>query len=1051
MAFCAYRYALRLLTLGLILGAAAAPATAQREVRGTVTDAETRQPLPGVNVVAGATGVGAATDVEGRYRLLVPAGVDTLRFSFTGYVTQRVAIGGRSAIDVALVPDARLLGDVVVTALGIERQERELGYAIQRLDAADFSQTEAGNLVASLAGRVAGAQVINSGGAPGQGVRVVLRGLTSLQATGDNQPLFVVDGIPIDNSTSTGGEGFNSRGFSNRGVDLNPGDIETVSVLNGAAATALYGQRAANGAVLITTRRGQAGPVQIQITSSVSAEQVNRFPVEQQVYTQGFNGVYDPTSFWCCWGAPVEQARQTDPNIQFYQNFRRAYETGYALDNNVTVSGGTNVATFFASLGRFGNEGVLPFSSWGRTSARLNSTIRPSSRVTVSGSFNYVNSGGNRVFADRFNERLVYWSRNRDVRDYIYENGTMIGYYGTGLNRSNQGTNPIYDARFATYRDDVNRFIGSGSVSVELVPGLTALYRAGIDTYSDNRFATTRGPLGFDGENPLSPTGNLSDTRIFARDLTSTVTLTGRAELSPRLRVEGLLGNDVFERYSDQTYVFGSELTIPDLFRFNNVRDITTRLSTRRSRLVGVYGSAKAALDNALFLEVTGRNDWTSTLAPENRSFFYPSVSLGYVFTEHMSVGPWLDFGKLRASVAQVGKDTEPYRLSRTFAPGAAFPLGGQTGFTLNPVLGSADLRPERTTSLELGTDLRALGNRLRLDATYYDATSRDQIIPVPISNATGFASIVLNAGAIRNTGVELKLNTAWVMTPDVSFETSLNLGRNRNTVVEIRDGIDEILIGSQFGYVGATASLRLIPGAPYGAIYGRSYARYYGPDGEPPANGPRRLRRDLPILIGADGFPVIDNTQRILGNMTPDLIGGVLNRFRYRSVELTALIDFSIGGQKYNQFDNFFSAFGISENTLNRNETIVFEGVTADGQRNTRPVWLGQGVGPDGRNYGAGFYRNIYRAVTENHIDDASYVKLRSASVAYLLPAQLTRQAGMRQARVRFATSNHILWTPYRYFDPEVTTSGTGNEQGFSGLAHPGVSSYTLTLELGI
>ena len=1022
--------------LALALLATAADA---QTVAGTVTDAETGDPLTGVNVFAGDPPVGTSTDLAGRYAFEAPAGADSLVFSFIGYERLAVAINGRSRIDVALVPGA-VLGDVVVTALGIERQERELGYSIQRIDAADIPETESGNLIAGLSGRVAGAQVTDAGGAPGQGARIILRGLTSLEGGADNQPLFVVDGIPVDNSTNSGAEGFDSRGFSNRAVDINPNDVESISVLKGASATALYGLRAANGAIIITTKTGRVGAPRVNLTSSVSAEQVNRFPETQQVYAQGFAGECDINSFWCCWGPPIADVE----GLQVYNNYRNAYETGATFDNNLSFTGGTDQATFFGSLSNLTSDGVLPFSDWGRTSVRLSGALRPSTAVRFGGSLNYINSGGNRVFADRFNERLVYWAQTVDVTNYINENGTMRGYRGVD---GTGGTNPIYDARYATYEDDVNRLIGTLNLDVEPGLGLRVAYRAGVDTYSDNRFQTTRGPLGFENENPLSSTGNLGETRIFSRDLTSTINVSGGRQFGA-VEAELLVGNDIFDRYSDQVFTFGSDLTIPDLFRFNNVRELTSDYFSRQQRLVGLYSALKLNYDETVYLELTGRNDWSSTLPRDERSFFYPSASLGYVFTEHVNPGGFFEFGKLRASLAEVGKDTGPYRTSRTYSSPGVFPLNGQAGFTLSSALGSADLVPERTTSFEVGTDLRFFGGRGRLDATYYTATSRDQIIQVPISNATGFSSIVLNAGSIRNEGLELQLGAAVVETPAFGWDVTVNFARNRNTVVSIREGIDEITIGSQFGYAGSSASLRLVPGQPYGAIYGTSYARYYAPGEE---DDGITVNEGAPLLIGANGFPVIDSTPRILGNMTPDWTGGLLNRIRFRDFELSALLDASIGAEKYNQYNNFFAAFGIAEYTLDRNETRVFEGVTADGQPNAQAVWLGQGTGPDGRNYGAGFYRNTYRASTENSVMDASYVKLRNLSLAYRLPAGVLSGVGVGRARLVGAVSNVILWSPYEYWDPEATSSGTGNTQGFSGLAHPGVSSYTLTLELGL
>ena len=1035
--------------LGLLVAAGAASA---QTVTGTVTDAESGAPIPGVNVLAGDPPVGTSTGADGAYRLAVPAGADSLVFSFIGYERLAVAVAGRSVIDVALAPQARFIDDVVVTALGIEREERELGYAVQQIDAADLQEAETENLVSALSGRVAGAQVIDTGGAPGQGARVILRGVTSLDPTAENQPLFVVDGIPIDNTTDSGSEGFDSRGFSNRAVDLNPNDIASVNVLKGAAATTLYGVRAANGAIVVTTKKGQAGTTRIDVRSSVAAETVNRFPETQQVYVQGFSGDFDRGSFWCCWGPTLEEARTEIPDLQLYNNYRQAYGTGASLTNDVSLSGGTERSSFYASLSNLTNDGVLPFSDWGRTSVRLSGTLTPSDIFRFGGTLNYVNSGGDRVFADRFNERLVYWTQNVDVSDYLQPNGTMKGYrdFGDG---ATGGTNPIYDARYATYTDDVDRLIGNVNAGLDLAEWASVTYRLGLDTYTDSRLQTTQGPQGFENENPLSSTGNVGETRIQSRDLTSTVNLSLSNQFGP-VQADLLLGNDVFDRSYDRVFAFGSDLTIPNFYALSNARETSFGQEIRNSRLVGLYGDLKLNYDDTAYLSLTGRNDWSSTLPEESRSFFYPSVSLAYVFTEHLGESPTLEFGKLRASLSQVGKDAPPYATNVTFAQPGVFPLAGQTGFTQSSTLGSPDLKPERTTSFEVGTDLRFFGGRASLDATYYNATSRDQIIPVPISNATGFSRFITNAGSIRNTGVELILGADLVERGDFRWEARVNFARNRNEVLEIREGIESIGLGSQFGYAGSSAQLLLVPGAAYGAIFGTSYARYYGPDGEPdPAEGePRVLNEDAPLLIGADGFPVVDRTLRVLGNMTPDWTGGLYNRVAYKNVELSALVDASIGNDKYNQFNNFFAAFGIAPYTLDRTETVVFEGVTADGQPNTRPVFLGQGEGPDGVNYGAGYYRNTYRASTENSVMDASYVKLRTVSLAYGLPARLLGGVGIQRARVRLAANNIILWSPYEYWDPEVTSSGSGaNTTGFSGLAHPGVSSYTLTLELGL
>lgn len=1031
------------LTLALFAGQAYAQ---EQTVEGTVTDAETQEPLPGVNVLVSDTDIGTATGTDGTYSLNVPAEADTLVFSYVGYQVQRVPIDGRSVIDVELAPSVQELQDIVVTAFGVERDTRELGYAVQRVEAEDLSQTDVGNLVTGLSGRVAGAQIVNTGGAPGQSARIILRGVNSLDPGADNQPLFVVDGIPIDNSTDPGAEGFDSRGFSNRAVDLNPNDIESVSVLKGSAATALYGVRAANGAVIITTKRGSPGDIQVNFTSSASAEQPNRLPDVQQQYAQGFAGEYDPESFWCCWGAPREEALQENPDLEFYNNWERAYETGYELNNNINLSGGSETAAFYASLEHLRNEGTMPFSDWDRTSVRLSGNLQAADNLNFSGSLNYVNSGGHRVFADRFNERIVYWTVNQDVTDYRKANGTMMGYYGSD---DNVGTNPIYDARYAAYEDDVNRLIGNLSVDYDVAPWANVTYRIGMDYYGDFRDQHTQGPQGIEGENPLSSTGDVGETRIFNRDITSTLNLTLSRDITDALSGELILGNDIFNRSYNRVFASGEELVIPNFYHLSNVRNQSSTQTIRQRRLIGVYGDLTLNYDDMVYLEVTGRNDWSSTLPEESRSFFYPSVNLSYVFTESLEAPDFLNYGRLRASWAQVGKDAPPYATSITFTSPSEFPLNGQTGFTRSGELGSPDLKPERTTTIELGGNLQFFDNRLGLDATWYRSNSVDQIIPVPISNTTGFSTFVTNAGEIENRGIELSLNGTVVQSEDFGWDVTLNFARNRNEVVSIREGIEQIDLGSQFGYAGSTAYLRLIEGVPYGTIFGTSYARYYESEED---EDPLYVDEDRPILIGEDGFPVIERDLKILGNMTPDWESGIQNTLTYRNFELSALVDVSYGAEKYNQYNNFFAAFGIAKYTLDRDETVVFEGVTADGSPNTQEVWLGQGIGPDNRDYGAGYYRNTYRASTENSVMDASYVKLRNISFAYRLPGDFLSRMGVRNARVAVAASNILLWSPYEFWDPEVTTSGAeSNTTGFSGLAHPGVSSYTLTFEIGL
>jgi TonB-linked SusC/RagA family outer membrane protein len=1015
-----------------------------QSVSGRVTDAQDGGPLPGVNVVAVGTNVGTTTNTQGLYDLNVPANVDSLSFSFVGYATQTVAIGGRSEIDVALQPQVQQLGDVVVTALGIERQERSLGYAAQQVDAAELEETGQPDVLSALSGKVSGVTITNTGGAPGGSSRIIIRGLTSLNPNANNQPLFVVDGVPIDNSTIEAGD--TPRSLSNRATDIDPNNIESINVLKSGAATALYGTRAANGAVIITTKSGQAGEMQVNISSTAAAERVARYPEFQTVYGQGFGGEATTDSFWPNWGAPIAEVADTLEGWQYYDIWRDAMQTGTLFDNAVSVSGGNEDVTYYGSVSNLQQRGVIPFGDRDRTSVKLSSQIQPYSTLNVSSSVSYTNSGGNHVPADRFMERLMYWAPTKDVTNFEQPSGIQRGYYGNG----SSGTNPLYDAKYSTYETDLNRVIGNVSLDYDPLDWMNLTYRLGIDYYNDDRTNITPGPLGIEGENPLSSTGFITEDRINSRDLTSTVNVTLQHDLTDEIGARLLLGNDVFDRELDRVIASGNDFVTPRFFRLSNVRNLSSSQVTSRQRLIGVYGDLSLDYNEYLYLNLTARNDWSSTLPEQNRSFFYPSVSMSFLFSEVFELPDLISYGQLRASFAEVGKDAEPYLTSVTYTSPGIYPLDGRVGYTRSNLRGTNDLKPERTTSYEVGLDLRFLNSRLGIDATFYQSNSADQILRVPVSNATGFTTVATNAGEIRNRGIELQLNATPVQTSDFTWDATLNFARNRNTVVSIREGIDEIVVGSQFGYAGSSPTIKLVEGDAYGNIYGTSYQRYYPPGEEP--DDPERIDADRPILIGEDGFPVVNRQDKVLGNSQPDWTAGLSNTLAYKGLTLSFLVDAQVGLDVFNQFDNFFTAFGITEETLARNEFRVFEGVTADGTPNTQEVWLGQGVGPDGRDYGAGYYRNVKRAVTEEFVNDASFVKLRNIRLSWRLPERWLGNATLvEQVRVSAGLNNIILYTPLKNaFDPESRSGGAGtNATGFTGLDYPGTSSLRFSLDV--
>ncbi|CAL67710.1 SusC/RagA family TonB-linked outer membrane protein [Christiangramia forsetii] len=1006
----------------------------ENSVSGLITGSEDGEPLNGVNVLIKGTNRGTITDFDGNYRIDIEPG-EVLVFSSVGFETQEISYTGQSTLDVTLVADLESLDEVVVTSFGIEQEKKSLGYAIQEIDSEEITKTKQQNLVSALQGQAAGVQITNSGGAPGMSARIIIRGVNSLDPNADNQPLFVIDGVPIDNSTveSVG----TPRGLSNRAADINPNDIESMSILKGAAATALYGVRAANGAVIITTKKGKAGRIKINLNSSVGFEEINRFPEFQETYGQGFSGVYDPDSFWPNWGPSMAEINEIDPDVVFNDIWRDAMQTGIQIDNTLSISGGSENVTFYGSLGNLDQEGIIPFSDWGRTSAKLSGEIKFSEKFRFSGNVNYTISGGNRVPHDRFMERLVYWAPNHDVEDYINPDGTMKTY---------GNTNPIYDARFSTFEDEVNRTVGNFRFSYSPWKFLDVTYLIGTDYYSDRRTEITPGPLGIDGENPLDSEGFIRETRINSRDINSNIFLTFKNDWTEKFKTTLRVGNDIFERDYERVDAEGEDFVIPRFYDLSYTSRVSTSQDKRKRRLVGVYGDLMLNYDETLFLNITARNDWTSTLPIGNNSFFYPSVNLGYVFTESFEQPGWFTFGKLRGSWAQVGKDTNPYAIGQTYNSPDVYPLNGQVGFTRFSQFGDLELKPEKTTAIEFGTDLRFFENRLGLDITWYKSNSKDQIIPVPVSESAGFSTFITNAGEIENQGWEFIIRGTPIKNEEFRWDITLNAAYNKNEVKSIREGIEEIEVGSQFGYAGSRVTIKLLEGEAYGNLFGTSYGRF-GSDPEDIF-----LNESLPIIIGADGFPTRNSDQLILGNSTPKWIGGLSNNFAYKGFDFSFLIDFRAGVQQYNQFDNFFSAFGIAEYTLNRNETIVFDGVLEDGSPNTQPVFLGQGEGPDGRDYGAGFYRNRYRGVSENFVQDAAFIKLRNITLGYNLQENMLERLPFTSVRASVAANNIILYTPWDGFDPESFSVGAGgNATGLTGLGYPGVRSLFFTLNLGI
>ncbi len=1016
----------------------------QIEVSGNVSSDGEATALPGVNVSVKGTTTGTLTNESGRYSLRVNRGNTVLVFSYIGYESQEITVGNRTSINVSLRADNKLLNEVVVTALGISREKASLGYAAQSVNSEQILQNRQPNLVNALQGKVAGVTISSTGGAPGQGARILIRGINSIDKDRDNQPLFVVDGVLFDNSTSTGtaNSGAELRGVSNRAADINPDDVETINILKGGAATALYGLRGANGVVVITTKSGKTGAFRANYSGTYGFENVNKFPEVQDKYTIGYLGVYNPQDFFPSWGPTVADAIKQDPTHpqQLYNHFKDAFYTGKQFQNNLSFSGGSEKITFLSSIGHLTHEGVIPFTNYNKLSVRLNTNVKFSDKFSTNANLNFINSGGDRYNADRYNEGLSYWSPRYNVRDYLNPDGTYKTY---GNN------NPIYGAMTNKLRDNVNRLVGGLNFVYSPLSWLTLNYRVGMDTYSEDRKRTAPGPAGIAGERVFEDNGLgfIYQYNTNFRAITSTFTASATTKFGENFNTTLRVGHDLYDRRIRGFGAEGRELTVYDYFDLRNAKTIGTTQSAEDYRLMGVFGELTMDYKDFLFLTLTGRNDVTSSLQAPNNSFFYPSVSVGYLFSRQFKLPQFISLGKLRASYAQIGKDAAPYSTITGYAAYAQLPPG-TTGFTRGSLLGDPNLRPEFTDTYEAGLEMSFLNNRFGLDFTYYNSISKDQIIRVDVTSSTGYVNAAINSGSMRNRGIELILRATPVRSGKLTWDVNLNFSANRNKILSIREGLTEINYASQSGYANSTVTMRLVPGYAYGNLYGRSYRRYYA---NPKEEDPTVLDRSRPIVIGANGFPVINTAQKILGNSQPDWIGGLTNTLTYGNFTLTVLADARVGQDRYNQLGNFFSAFGIAKYTEDRNDTKVFEGVLADGTPNTKAVWLGQGKGPDGVDYTNGFYRNVHRGSSENFIEDASWARLRSVGLSYNLPTSLLKKTFVKSAQVSVTGNNVALWTKYTGYDPETSSTNSGsNVDGFTGFTYPAVRSFLFSLNVG-
>ncbi len=1022
----------------------------ERTIEGKVMD-ENSEPVPGVNVLVKGTAQGTITDLDGQYRLNVGDDVETLLFSYVGYETQEVDINNQSTINVNLAVDAQQLGEVIVTALGVERETKALGYAVQEIEGNTLTQAREPNLLNSLSGRIAGVQITNGASGVGSSSRITIRGENSL-VPGNNSPLFVVDGIPISNETrSFRSEGNLETDYGNGAAEINPDDIANISVLKGASASALYGSRGANGVVLITTKsgKGQQG-IGVSVNSTTTFERPLRIPNYQNQYGQGAGfdfafgdgfgaGVNDNIDE--SWGPLMDQgtsiAQHDSPTTNGFRggdshpsidrgditptpwtsapnNIDDFFETGYTLTNNVALTGANEDGNFRLSYTNLTSEGILPNTDLERNTVNLSAQYNLTDKLKATASVNYIASGSNNRPNNSYGtENIMYlwvWF-GRQIEMNSLENYWQPGLEGVQQYNYNYNwhDNPYFTMFENTNGFDKDRIIGNVMVTYDFTDNLQLMLRSGTDFFNELRtnrraFSTQRYPF-----------GQYREDKIFFEERNTDFLLTYNKEVSQDFDFTLRFGGnrrDLTDRYNR---VSANQLSIPEVYNFENSRiPLATTQFDQRKRVNSLYGFANFGYKGVLFLDITGRNDWSSTLPQDNNSYFYPSVSASAILTDIFKVpsSSLLSFAKLRASWAQVGNDTDPYQLRNVF--NFQEPFGSTQRVTESSIIANSDLKPERQTSVEVGADLRFFDGRLQLDATYYNTSSENQILELPVDITSGYSRQVINAGEIRNRGVEVMLNATPVeLNNGLRWDINVNYTRNRSEVVSLIEDLDTYQISNNYVQILAKE------GGQMGDMYGTGFQQ--APDGQ---------------TIYENGFPVRDNNLRLLGNYNPDFMMGFYNTITYRNFNFGFLFDWRQGGVVKSRTILIGGTSGMMDFTAESRENgLVGIGVKNIGS-DENPEYVTNDVIVSGRDF---YWSRYNRGNEEIGMYDASFVKLREVRLGYRIPNEVFGKVPVRNFQVSVVGRNLALWTENTHFDPEVISFNGGTVvPGVEDLATP-------------
>jgi ferric enterobactin receptor len=1034
----------------------------QRTVTGTVLSPD-NTPVERASILLKGKTTGTNSNAEGKFTINANS-QDILVVSAVGFTTREITVGNSSTVSITLQRVEGELGEVVITALGIKKERRALGYSVSDLSAGELMKNKNTNVINSLAGKIPGVNITQFSGSAGAGASITIRGGNSTSDSRQNQPLFVVDGIIYDNSTSvtgnTGTDGMSRSNttFSNRIMDINPEDIESLSVLKGAAAAALYGSRAADGVVIITTKKGAEGATTVSINSKVSTSWANKLPEVQTEFGNGSystNGVFTATNY-DSWGQKIT------PADTIYDNINNFFQNGIVYDNNVNVSGGSKNGSFFLSGSNYNQTGIVPNTSYDKTTFRFNGEQKYG-RLTLNANVSYsiantvrtlTTAGlyGGSSAAGGSMSALYTWPQTFNLKNYINPDGSQHRIYaGVITDLQEDRDNPYWIINQDNLTSKTKRITGGVNGNYKIADWWDVTARLGYDQYgTDDYTYIAPGSAVL----PLYQNGRLSKPMLDYTYITSTL-MSNFHKTFGDFDTHLMLGTSSENTLITNQNLWGYNFITAGTISFNNMAPTNKFLTdaTTRKRLVGAYGEVGASYKNIAYLTVTGRNDWSSTLPMDppvvNYSYFYPSVSGSFVFTELLPNKNILSFGKVRASWAQVGKDANAYATNTYVWP--PYTIGSYTLVGNQWSAGNPFLKPEIQDSWEIGGEFRFLSGRIGLDYTYYHSQTKNQIASPRLAQSGGFIFSALNSGTVINKGMEIAITGKPIVQKDFSWDAILNFSYNKGSLGAFIPGIAYFYpTDAQFGTVRAAS----IPnGGAFLALIGRRVMLETDKDGKEIANG----RYKVDPTTGQYLLSGTANDQ-VVGNREPDFIAGFNNTFRYKEFTLSFLLDIRKGGDVYNGTEFALVANGLSKKTLlNDRQSVTVTGVnsqTGEDFSQTYNADQSYTIGSTTfsgqamiQNYWANYAQNSY-----NFITSVNWLKLRSLSLTYDFTDMLKNQKVIKGLSATAVGTNLATWTNYKGMDPEVSAAGGTGGSGSTGIDYlgvPAVASFTFGINL--